>query len=653
MPKYVFAGFVLVAAVAATLFFTVGSQATGNLVGHWTFDDGTASDSSGSGNHGLVSGAVLDAGKVGLGALDFDGVDDFVDLGNLDPAGSAITLAAWINADNLANCSASDCRIASKASGTGEQDHYIMLSTISSGGGVKLRFRLKAGGTTSTLIASTGNLSDGQWTHVAATYDGANMRLFKDGTQVGVLAKTGTIDSAPAVPFWIGGNPDDATGRPWDGKIDDVRLYDRALDQFDIHVLLAISTGVFWSTGGNAGTEAGSHFLGTTDGEALVFKTHNEEAMRIDGQGRVGIGTSNPRQEPFGGLQLLDVSATGQETGIAIGPTTDDFGWLNIHGGTPGSFWHLSKRVSAEDDRLGLFYFDGTSYREVLDATTDGRIGIGTNDPRALLEVNGPPGSNGLWVRAGDIDGDVLFHVEDSDGSVQAIHVDASGRVGLHNPNPTRTLDLDGFFRQTNGHMLFKDGLENAVFVIQDGSPVGDTNNRFVFRSVPDLDAYDASQSTIDIMTIENTGHVGIGTPDPEAALDIKGEDTTIRLLGEPNGSVFLQLLEDPIAGIELQYDGSGGLGPDARGALHINDITNHEVMMTVRRDGAKGKVGIGTTVPESQLQVVGYTQLDLTTGAPPAADCDDASEHGRMKVDASAGVSLLYICTADGWVGK
>ena len=43
-----------------------------------------------------------------------------------------------------------------------------------------------------------------------------------------------------------------------------------------------------------------------------------------------------------------------------------------------------------------------------------------------------------------------------------------------------------------------------------------------------------------------------------------------------------------------------------------------------------------------------GYSQLGLTTGAPPAADCDEASEHGRMKVDADVGVSLLYVCTAD-----
>lgn len=240
MRKYAFASIVAAVVVATTLVFTLSSEATGTLIGHWTFDDGLAADSSGNGNNGVVNGAVLAAGKVGVGSLDFDGVDDYVDLGNLDPGGSAITLAAWVNSDNLASCGSSDCRIASKATGTGEQDHYLMLSTINSGGGVKLRFRLKAGGTTTTLISSA-NLTNGQWIHVAGTYDGSNMRVYVNGVEVGIVAKTGAVNSGPAIPFWIGGNPPTANSRPWDGKIDDVRLYDGALSLSEIEALAGLT----------------------------------------------------------------------------------------------------------------------------------------------------------------------------------------------------------------------------------------------------------------------------------------------------------------------------------------------------------------------------------------------------------------------------
>jgi len=64
-----------------------------------------------------------------------------------------------------------------------------------------------------------------------------------------------------------------------------------------------------------------------------------------------------------------------------------------------------------------------------------------------------------------------------------------------------------------------------------------------------------------------------------------------------------------------------------------------------------RGNVGIGTASPQSALQVMGYVQLDTLTAAPPAADCDAASERGRMKVDIVN--NMLYICTNSGWVSK
>lgn len=241
MRKYAFASIVAAVVVTTALVFTLSSEAAGTLIGHWTFEGGAALDSSGNGHHGTLNGGVVpNAGKIGDASLDFGGIDGYVDLTPLAPSGSAITLAAWVNSDDLANCGSSDCRIASMANGVQEQDHNLMLSTIDSGGGVKLRFRLKAGGTTTTLIASSGNLSNGNWYHVAATYDGSFMRLYVDGDEVGSIAKTGAIDSAPAVPFWIGGNPDSPTSRPWDGRIDEVRLYDGALSEGEIEVLAGL-----------------------------------------------------------------------------------------------------------------------------------------------------------------------------------------------------------------------------------------------------------------------------------------------------------------------------------------------------------------------------------------------------------------------------
>jgi len=48
-----------------------------------------------------------------------------------------------------------------------------------------------------------------------------------------------------------------------------------------------------WSLSGNADTDPSANFIGTTDKQSLVFKTNNVENMRIDANGKIGMGTKN------------------------------------------------------------------------------------------------------------------------------------------------------------------------------------------------------------------------------------------------------------------------------------------------------------------------------------------------------------------------
>jgi len=163
--------------------------------------------------------------------LQFDGSDDYISLNNMDVSGSAISLEALINSSNLNNCTNDQCRIISKAISPLPDDHYWMLSTTSSGANTVLRFRVKTNGTTTTLAATVGSLSENTWYHVAATYDGTTMKLFLDGTEVGNMSKTGPLTTNTAADAWIGGNPPTTTGHPWDGAIDEVRIWNTARTQ--------------------------------------------------------------------------------------------------------------------------------------------------------------------------------------------------------------------------------------------------------------------------------------------------------------------------------------------------------------------------------------------------------------------------------------
>jgi outer membrane protein assembly factor BamB len=192
---------------------------------YWSFDRT---------DDGLTShGAEHAEGRTGTG-MRFDGDDDYVDAGTFDIPGTAMTLCAWVKPEEATR---PDPRIISKAVGWGEQDHYWMLGFTGSTEKPLVRFRLKTGGRTTTLQTGTDAVPLERWTHLAAIYDGREMRIYQDGRQVASTRKTGMIDSAAGVPVWIGGNPPKAADRPYHGTIDEIRICARPLAEGELQRL--------------------------------------------------------------------------------------------------------------------------------------------------------------------------------------------------------------------------------------------------------------------------------------------------------------------------------------------------------------------------------------------------------------------------------
>jgi concanavalin A-like lectin/glucanase superfamily protein/HYDIN/CFA65/VesB family protein len=204
------------------------------LVAAYSFDEGggtTVNDLSGNGNTGTVSNTTWTSfGKYG-NALVFDGTSSRVTIN--DSASlhltTGMTLEAWINPSTVSSAWRD---VIYKGN-----DNYFLEATspngsVPGGGGIF--------GGASALVVGSIALSVNTWSHLALTYDGATLRLYVNGVQVASTARTGNILTSTN-PLQIGG--DGIFGQFFAGMIDEVRVYNTALNQAQVQSDMGVPVG--------------------------------------------------------------------------------------------------------------------------------------------------------------------------------------------------------------------------------------------------------------------------------------------------------------------------------------------------------------------------------------------------------------------------
>jgi len=201
-----------------------GTSPTNGLVAAYSFDEGAGTavaDSSGSHNTGTINGATwVTTGRFGK-ALAFNGSNSVVtinDSASLDLS-TGMTLEAWVYPTALGNWD----EIIYK----GDDRYFIEAATPLTAG--------PSAGLSDTgtypMLSAVNPLAIGTWTHVAATYDGATLRIFINGILAASRAQTGLI-GASTLPLTVGA--DTVHGSYYNGVIDEVRIYNRALAASEI-----------------------------------------------------------------------------------------------------------------------------------------------------------------------------------------------------------------------------------------------------------------------------------------------------------------------------------------------------------------------------------------------------------------------------------
>jgi hypothetical protein len=241
-------------------------NAFSGLAAAYAFNEGSGTvlaDRSGNGNHGIL-GAAAPAwtahGRFG-GALNFDGIDDFVEIADsasLDLT-TGMTLEAWVNPQTKNGWRTVLIK---------EAPDSLSYALYASDDATRPDGYARIGGIPRRVQGYSSSLAVNEWNHLTATYASGTLRLYVNGLPVGTEYFSGPIETSAQV-LRLGGSS--VWGDYFRGMVDEVRIYNVALTQAQIQIDMQRSvepgalapatstTGLVAAYGFNAGTGATLH----------------------------------------------------------------------------------------------------------------------------------------------------------------------------------------------------------------------------------------------------------------------------------------------------------------------------------------------------------------------------------------------------------
>ncbi len=302
------------------------------LVGWWRFNEASgssATDSSGLGNHGTISGAVRTSTGDIKAAL-FDGINDDVNCGSsssLSPS-SAVTVRVWIYPETRP---------------TGERGVVINNSLNSYG----LTYFQDA--RCWWYIAGGGNnvkagVPVGHWSQVSCTYDGAEMRIYVNGALIDSRSLGVAIPSGGG-PLYIANRP--VTGQRFRGLLDEVQVYSRALSASEVAALYAQEANTVLS---RRPALTGSPVLVAA---SFTARVGNRGGIQVEvGGDRYHLDTGFSYPGSVVGMNYFSQSDFGSGPGWS--PVVSQSGTNTINVSAGGSSYTVQRQVLLESDRFRI-----------------------------------------------------------------------------------------------------------------------------------------------------------------------------------------------------------------------------------------------------------------------------------------------------------
>jgi uncharacterized delta-60 repeat protein len=441
----------------------------------WHKAEGNALDSSGNNNNGtLVNGATFAPGKVGQ-AYTFSGTDyvQVPDSPSLDVT-TEFTMDAWINPSVLHNGVPMGGIISKIGGGGGNNGYQFGLTTNNT----QLWCQFNAPGEPwpqNQLIATVpGGVPLNQWTHVACTYDHADIKIFANGALIGTqnIGPKTVVNTSSSLRI----SSDDNNNVFFTGRIDEPEVYNRALSQAEIQSIVDAGSGgqcgatcaitspenkVSWWKGegdpnDSVGTNNGSLVGGTTYVTGRVGQAFNlngtNAGVTIPHNTNLDIGPTGFSSEfwmksnaaPTGQVLVVDKShGFVDSAGWAFqsNPAANRIAWfIGAGGGGSTNFIGVESTVNPFD---GAFHhvagtWDGSDIRLYIDGALQGTTAFTSpvNNTRAVnIGYAWGGGNPGRWFN-GIVDEVAVYARVLSQAEISA-SAGVCGPTGTPTPTPT------------------------------------------------------------------------------------------------------------------------------------------------------------------------------------------------------------------------
>jgi hypothetical protein len=205
---------------------------TNGLVGYWPFN-GNANDESGNNNDGTVNGAALTTDRNGNNnsAYYFDGVNDFIEVthnSTLDfSSNDFLSVSFWINMESYPPSPYHDI-VFSKQTGSGSSQCGFNINQVALYVGNSSGFE---------TVGLSGSYPLNQWVHVVFVWGNGIKESYLNGVQVQSSTNSTEIGANTMNLLFGKANWSNINALPFNGKLDDIAIYNTALDSTEVLAL--------------------------------------------------------------------------------------------------------------------------------------------------------------------------------------------------------------------------------------------------------------------------------------------------------------------------------------------------------------------------------------------------------------------------------